>query len=602
MKAIMIMFDSLNLRYLNPYGGVDVLTPNFERLAKKSVQFQNHYVGSMPCMPARRELHTGRYNFMHRSWGPIEPFDESIFETLRNNGVYTHLVSDHQHYWEDGGATYHTRYSSFEFVRGQEGDPWKAVLDAKPLDSELLSLEDTSAKWVRAKTHDAINRTYRESEEKMAQTETFNKGIEFINQNKDEDNWFVQIETFDPHEPFYAAKKYTDQYVTSEFKGTTDWPPYFYVEESDDIVQSVRQHYAALVAQCDANLGRILDIMDTENLWEDTLLIVNTDHGYLLGEHGWWSKTVMPMYNEIAHIPLFLYSPKSGIQNEKRYSLTQSIDIPATLLDFFDMSTLQEHVQGKTLLPMLVEDHKIRDYALFGDFGKHINITDARYVYMRAPINNENSPLYEYTLMPTRMKSRFSLDDLRGNLTKGGTELIRDEFKFMKGSPCLKIPVQKSTDIIYNFGNKLYDLSHDSQQAAELDNHEQEVRMVNALIDMMKESESPLEQFERLGLPTDSIFNKSMLEFQLKSRKFELNPVILKSTEWDEAAINAMREYIRIVEPDTQVMNKIERELGHAVENGMCTAEVLIPILAQYHFNMDQNQLVYSLKLATRPS
>ena len=46
--------------------------------------------------------------------------------------------------------------------------------------------------------------------------------------------------------------------------------------------------------------------MDQYDLWEDTMLIVNTDHGFLLGEHGWWGKTVMPMYDEIAHTPLYL--------------------------------------------------------------------------------------------------------------------------------------------------------------------------------------------------------------------------------------------------------------------------------------------------------
>ena len=52
-------------------------------------------------MPARRELHTGRYNFMHRCWGPIEPFDESMPQILKENGIHSHLVSDHAHYWEE---------------------------------------------------------------------------------------------------------------------------------------------------------------------------------------------------------------------------------------------------------------------------------------------------------------------------------------------------------------------------------------------------------------------------------------------------------------------------------------------------------------------
>ena len=127
MKAVMLMFDSLNREMLEPYGCSRIRTPNFKRLARRSVRFDQCYAGSLPCMPARRELHTGRYNFLHRSWGPVEPFDDSMPQILKNNGVYTHLISDHVHYWEDGGATYHQRYNSWETVRGQEGDKWKCL-------------------------------------------------------------------------------------------------------------------------------------------------------------------------------------------------------------------------------------------------------------------------------------------------------------------------------------------------------------------------------------------------------------------------------------------------------------------------------------------
>ena len=89
MKAIMLMFDTLNRHFLPPYGCDWTIAPNFKRLAEKTCVFDNCYVGSMPCMPARRELHTGRYNFLHRSWGPLEPYDDSAIEMLSANGVYT---------------------------------------------------------------------------------------------------------------------------------------------------------------------------------------------------------------------------------------------------------------------------------------------------------------------------------------------------------------------------------------------------------------------------------------------------------------------------------------------------------------------------------
>ena len=126
MRAIVVMFDSLNRHMLPPYcADTFVQAPNFSRLAEKSVTLDNFYAGSMPCMPARREMHTGRYNFLHRSWGPLEPFDDSAPQALAHAGVHTHLASDHPHYWEDGGATYHNRFDTYEFFRGQEGDAWK---------------------------------------------------------------------------------------------------------------------------------------------------------------------------------------------------------------------------------------------------------------------------------------------------------------------------------------------------------------------------------------------------------------------------------------------------------------------------------------------
>ena len=137
MKAIMVMYDSLNRHMLSPYGCDWTQTPNFKRLADRCVTFDKCYVGSLPCMPARREIHTGRYNFLHRSWGPMEPYDDSMPEILKKNGIYSHLISDHYHYWEDGGCTYHNRYSSWENVRGQEGDHWKACVGEKELPPHL---------------------------------------------------------------------------------------------------------------------------------------------------------------------------------------------------------------------------------------------------------------------------------------------------------------------------------------------------------------------------------------------------------------------------------------------------------------------------------
>ena len=356
MKAIMVMFDSLNRRMLPPYGCDWVHAPNFNRLAEKSVIFDNCYAGSLPCMPARREIHTGRYNFLHRSWGPIEPFDDSMPEILKRNKVYSHLASDHYHYWEDGGCTYHTRYSTWEIARGQEGDPWKGEVRDPEIPEHVSSMREGTNPW----RQDWVNRKYMTKEEDHPQAKTFRQGMDFIRTNHKEDNWFLHIETFDPHEPYFSPTTYKDLYK-HEYQGSHfDWPNYHLVKESPEEVEHVRYENAALVSMCDTYLGKILDLMDEYDLWKDTMLIVNTDHGFLLGEHGWWAKMVQPFYNEIAHIPLFIWDPRSGKGNERRNSLVQTIDLAPTILEYFDIP-VPESMEGLSLKDAIAGDTPIRE-------------------------------------------------------------------------------------------------------------------------------------------------------------------------------------------------------------------------------------------------
>ncbi len=299
MKAILVMFDSLNRRFLEPYGGTTVITPNFRRLAKRAVTFDRAYVGSMPCMPARRELHTGRYNFLHRSWGPLEPFDESMPHILKNNGISSHLFSDHYHYWEEGGANYHTKYSTWECYRGQEGEPWKADLTDNP-DLHTESFNNQIRPNSGVIRQDWVNRHYIREEQAFPAAKTFSGGLDFLKTNHQADNWFLHIETFDPHEPYFSPKRFQDLYREHLQGPHFDWPPYARTTESEEAVRHCRAQSAALHTMCDEFLGKILDAMDDYDLWKDTLLIVNTDHGFLLGEHGWWAKCCQPFYNEVA--------------------------------------------------------------------------------------------------------------------------------------------------------------------------------------------------------------------------------------------------------------------------------------------------------------
>ncbi|MCS3842372.1 sulfatase [Microbacterium sp. AK031] len=490
MRAIMVMFDSLNRRMLPNYGGDWVHAPNFVRLASRTVTFENCYGGSMPCMPARREMHTGRYNFLHRSWGPLEPFDDSVPAMLTAAGVHTHLATDHQHYWEDGGATYHNRFSTYEFFRGQEGDPWKGqVADPEIPDALGMSAKVKPKLW----RQDWVNRAHLEDRADHPQTLTFDAGVEFIETNKDDDSWFVQIETFDPHEPFFSYAEYKTHYGAAQYDGPHfDWPDYAKVTETPEAVEHARAEYAALLTMCDESLGRILDLMDEHDMWGDTMLIVCTDHGFMLGEHGWWGKNVQPWYDETIHNPLFVWDPRAQVSGERRGALVQTIDFGPTLLDFFGLSATED-MQGSSLATVMADDTPVREYGLFGVFGGHVCITDGRYVYMRASATPQNQPLSEHTLMPTVMNGFFPHQML------AHAQLV-EPLPFTKGLKVLKTPAHAWVSP-YAFGTQLFDLATDPEQQNPLQDAELELRLATALRDTLVSSDAPAEQFDRLGLP-----------------------------------------------------------------------------------------------------
>jgi len=490
MRTVFVLFDSLNRRALECYGGT-AITPNFARFAQRGVTFDTHYVGSLPCIPARREMQTGRHNFLHRSWGPLEPFDVSLPEKLRENGTYSHLISDHYHYWSDGGATYHSRFSIWEFLRGQAWDPWAALVDP-PAD-----MADRYHPMQRGRHQGMVNREFIRTEDDYSLAGCFERAFNFLDTNRAADNWFLQLECFDPHEPFMAPERFKSRYPSDYDGPILDWPLYKRVDESRDEIAELRANYAALLTMCDAYFGTLLDYFDANDLWNDTALVVTTDHGFLLGEHDWWAKSRMPFYSEISHIPLIAYHPDFGGKGgERRRALTQTIDLMPTFLDMHGCD-IPKTVEGTSLLPLLEADRTIHDAAIFGRFGAATNITDGRYAYFRYPEDMENEQLWEYTLMPMHQKGLFA------DIEFEDATLIKP-FDFLGDYPVMRLPAGRA--LVKGQGARiedavtvLYDLDSDPNQSTPIDDPQTEARLIARMIEIMQRTEAPPEAYTRLG-------------------------------------------------------------------------------------------------------
>lgn len=501
MKVVFLLFDSLTRKALSCYGG-QLETPNFQRLADRSVLFDKHYVGSLPCMPARRDFQTGRLGFMHRSWGPLEPFDDSLPELLSQKGVYSHLATDHYHYFEDGGATYHNRYTTYDFIRGQEGDAW--VPEVAP---DFAALERTYHPLQIEKTRSGhrlqglLNRQRIDQEQSFPMRQTFDAGLRFLEANGKHDDWLLQLETFDPHEPFLAPESYRSLHDTGYQGPVLDWPRYKKVDNLPEEVEELRANYAALVRFCDAQLGRLLDDFDANNRWSDTAIVLTTDHGFLLGEHGWWGKNQMPFYEEIAHIPLVIYHPDHQDKAGTRVSaLTQTIDVMPTLLDMHSVP-VPDDVTGRSMMGLISgAQESIRQSALYGIYAGAANITDGRYTYFRYPAEMESTGLFEYTLMPTHNYSRFEVKEL-------SDATLHPPMQFTKGVPVLKVPALTDAKRsprqggFYDCTTQLYDLQADPDQSSSLPDPAVEERLCDLIAEQMVLHDAPDELFTRWNIP-----------------------------------------------------------------------------------------------------
>ncbi|WP_447926079.1 sulfatase [Vreelandella sp. EE27] len=503
MRTIFILFDSLNRAALGAYGGTVVQTPNFDRFAKRSVTFDAHYVGSMPCMPARRDLHTGRLNFMHRSWGPMEPYDNSVASILSQNGIYTHLVSDHLHYFEDGGHGFHTKFDSYDFIRGQEYDPWVALVET-PVSriSESFDSRHYDTQTPNKRLQHAKNRQQIVAEENFPGPKCFQSAFSFLDANRDADDWFLMLECFDPHEPFHAPERFKEAYQTGFQGKILDWPHYERVVESDEEIAEIRANYAALVAMCDDYFGRLLDYLDEHNMWEDTCIVLSTDHGFLLSEHGWWGKARMPYYEEISHIPLMIHHPAHADKaGSRRSALTQTTDLMPTFLEMHGCPVPDE-TRSNSLISLLASNEEyIRDAAIFGVFSGPIGATDGRYVLYHYPPDIFAEGLVEYTLAPNHMTAPFTPQELK-------TAKLVPSFDFTKEIPLLAIDAQSDAKRPPNndgigyadLGTRLYDLTNDPCQERPITNTDAQARLYEKMYAELLAHDTPTEFYQWYGL------------------------------------------------------------------------------------------------------
>jgi len=419
MNVIVILCDTLRRDHCGPYSGGRPLnecwspeappwrvpTPAMDCLGERGIVFDNCWCGSTPCMPARRDIYTGRYEFLERGWGPLEeddadlprqvsgPPNRSVRWSVARGYRVSYLVTDHFHLWEQGAGNYHMGYTGFDFVRGIEADAYRTdPVDFPCPESDRLG---------KLERHWRNVHFLRQSEGDYFCAQVISRACQWLESNRAHRDFFLHLDIFDPHEPWDPPedilKRFDPRgYAVPGLGGAGPYAPWR-DKLSEDQFLALRARYAAKTVFLDRQLGRLFAAMDRLDLWRNTMVVLTTDHGTYNGDHGRMGKLQTHEHDAVGHIPFVVAHPDCA-GGQRRPQLVQLVDLFPTVLAAVGRP-LPEPVPGHPLhgidlLPVLADARQpTRPYAVCGQFGQSVTLTDGEWILHQSPVAT-NQPLY----------------------------------------------------------------------------------------------------------------------------------------------------------------------------------------------------------------
>ena len=339
-NLIFIVADTFRADHLGCYSSTRAKTPNLDRLAAESVVFTNCYADGLPTIPCRRVYHTGNSIIpmrVHGGWVPLRQGDRTLAQVLGHAGFTTGFIADTYHYFKPG-MNFHQGFSSWEWIRGQETDAWRSgprdEFDPKKHMPEHLWNPD----YDRRMRQYMMNTQDRKKEEDYFCARSFLAGLEWLKANAGADRFMLWIDTFDPHEPWDAPRRFQemhyDRYPSERFL-------FGYGVRNQDILPgdlpAIRGLYAAEVSFVDMWVGRFLDGVRKLGLLDDTLILFTTDHGTHLGEEGCVQKTAALLNSCVARLPLIVRHPDASFAGKRVDALISAADTMPTVLSLLEV-------------------------------------------------------------------------------------------------------------------------------------------------------------------------------------------------------------------------------------------------------------------------
>jgi arylsulfatase A-like enzyme len=345
MNVVVVVMDSLRADHV--YGS-RARTAAWDRVGGQGVRFLNAHPEGMPTIPARRAIMSGKRTYPFRGWRPIykglppqpgwEPVGsdgEMWTATLGKAGWTTGYVTDNPHLLLPVHKRFRAKFDRVELVRGQvPGRRGPRHVSRRELDHHLpKALRGTSAE-PRMRNYLAWNPPGRDEKDYNA-AKVFRDAMSWIDWARTRQPFALVIDSFDAHEPWDAPRRLIDLYGPAAARGGVEPIQPFAtpaarasdVDLTKRMLRRMRQLYAAEVTLVDVWLGRFLDRLENLGLAENTLLILVSDHGVLLGERGWVGKRYSEMHEELTHVPMVMRHPagKGSGRTSNYYASTHDV-------------------------------------------------------------------------------------------------------------------------------------------------------------------------------------------------------------------------------------------------------------------------------------
>jgi arylsulfatase A-like enzyme len=368
-NVILVIIDTLRSDHVGAYGNPWIRTPTLDAIAEESLLFTRAHPEAMPTLPARRAIHTGMRTWPTRppyfGWKSIPAAQTTVAETLSKEGFGTYLVTDTYVQFR-GDLNFGRGFDVYRTIRGQEKDTFKdpsSIDEEEMRDRYIILGEGEKARQYLA------NVQGRDGEEDYFAPRVFSDATTALEDAVGENRpFFLVADCYDPHEPWDPPHEYADLYDP----GYTGKEPLHDNYGKDDYLTDrqllrMRATYAGEITMMDRWLGKFLQRAHELGVMERTLLVVVSDHGHLLGEHGYTGKLAYALYPEMTDTVFMVRHPGGKGAGKTSDFFASTHDVAPTILGFLGVEQ-PEPMDGQNLTPLLEgkEPERPRDHITQG--------------------------------------------------------------------------------------------------------------------------------------------------------------------------------------------------------------------------------------------